>query len=328
MLYQLGSKLISPHSQEQGLYDVAARHGVGPWKQGLLCGLLAAWDIFVDSHTFDTPPTLDNPEVVLGRGYVARARSLHKVLEALRDAWSEDSVLPPKEQIRPSSDVDMAGVVHGNLVPQGMPPFPATQLGLPFPRTQADEPERVLPEDDGPGIEALQSLPAFECAEESMPEGVAVKSPATACSLSTGFGPGGDSVQPVESGQAILLPDREICQITVLVGRPVVTWPMVQGRLRKTVQCDGRKIRAGVSKRQWEAVMKAGMQAFPIAAVRDEGKDTKVEFFAPPKQSDGRARSVCYHNLLMDCCQVTGRHFRQLLAVDAQQPAGSKRKRQ
>ena len=97
---------------------------------------------------------------------------------------------------------------------------------------------------------------------------------------------------PVESGQAILLPDREICQITVLVGRPVVTWPMVQGRLRKTVQCDGRKVRAGVSKRQREAVMKAGMQAFPIAAVRDEGKDTKVEFFAPPKQSDGRPQCV------------------------------------
>jgi len=73
--------------------------------------------------------------------------------------------------------------------------------------------------------------------------------------------------------------------------------------------------------------MKAATQAYPIAGLEDEGKDLKVIFFAPPKQSDGRHRSVYYHNLLMDCCKVTGRHFRQLLAVDAQQPASNKRRR-
>jgi len=41
--------------QERGQYDAAARHGVAPWKQGLLCALLAAWDIFVNSHTLEAP---------------------------------------------------------------------------------------------------------------------------------------------------------------------------------------------------------------------------------------------------------------------------------
>ena len=88
-------------TQDKGHYDVAARHGVGPWKQGLLCAVLAAWDIFVDSHTLSPPADLQSPEVVLGRAYVARAKSLHKVLEALRDAWVEDTVNLPEEQIHP-----------------------------------------------------------------------------------------------------------------------------------------------------------------------------------------------------------------------------------
>ena len=95
--------------------------------------LLAAWDIFVDSHSLSPPSNAERPEVFLGRAYVARAKSLHKVLEALRDAWVEDTVNMPEEQIYPGADV--AGSVRGDLVPPGMP---ATQLGLPFPATQPD----------------------------------------------------------------------------------------------------------------------------------------------------------------------------------------------
>ena len=95
--------------------------------------LLAAWDIFVDSHSLSPPSNAERPEVFLGRAYVARAKSLHKVLEALRDAWVEDTVNMPEEQIYPGADV--AGSVRVDLVPLGMP---ATQLGLPFPATQPD----------------------------------------------------------------------------------------------------------------------------------------------------------------------------------------------
>ena len=52
--------------QDMGKYDVAARHGVAPWKQGMLCGLLAPWDIFVNCHSLQKSSNADNPEVVLG----------------------------------------------------------------------------------------------------------------------------------------------------------------------------------------------------------------------------------------------------------------------
>ena len=112
-----------------------------------------------------------------------------------------------------------------------------------------------------------------------------MKTPDTACSLSDGYGADGKTVQPLERGQKPLFTDREICQATVLVGKPVVTWTMVQGRLRRVVeQDDGRKVRAGVTKKQWETVMKAATQAFPIATLEDEGKDVKIVFFAPPNK--------------------------------------------
>ena len=105
--------------QERGQYDAAARHGVAPLKQGLLCALLAAWD----TGTLIRWKRLRSPVLK------ARARSLHKVLEALRDVWIEDPLTIPNSQIYPQAA--LARGVHGDLVPEGMPPFPATQLGLP-----------------------------------------------------------------------------------------------------------------------------------------------------------------------------------------------------
>ena len=131
---------------------MAARHGVAPWKQGLLCALLAAWDVFVGSHTLELPTDPTSPTVVIDRSYVARARSLHKVLEALRDAWVDDPAGGLHDQIYP--EADLAGGVHGDLVPEGMPPFPATQLGLP--KNGQDEPPKpeVTPQPTQPAAAA------------------------------------------------------------------------------------------------------------------------------------------------------------------------------
>ena len=43
--------------QEKGQYDVAARHGVGPWKQGLLCAVLAAAGCVGHFRGFSLPVT-------------------------------------------------------------------------------------------------------------------------------------------------------------------------------------------------------------------------------------------------------------------------------
>jgi hypothetical protein len=141
----------------------------------------------------------------------------------------------------------------------------------------------------------------------------------TACSMNKGYGPSDASVQQQENGQKSLFTDREICQATVLVGKPEATWPMVQGRLRRVVEQDeGKKVRGGVSKKHWEAVMTAAVNNYPIASI-EPGKDMKVVFFAPPSTADGRHRMVYYHSMLMNCCCVTARRFRQMLALDAQQ---------
>lgn len=94
---------------------------------------------------------------------------------------------------------------------------------------------------------------------------------------------------------------------------------MVQGRLRRVVEQDeGKNVRGGVSKKHWEAVMTAAVNNYPIASI-EPGKDMKVVFFAPPSTADGRHRMVYYHSMLMNCCCVTARRFRQMLALDAQQ---------
>ena len=152
----------------------------------------------------------------------------------------------------------------------------------------------------------------------------------TCRSMKEGYGPAGASVQPRENGQTPLFTDTEICNVTVALGKPEVTWSMVQGRLRREIEKDdGRKARGGASKKQWEAVMTAAFREYPVASI-ETGKEMKVIFFAPPSAADGRYRMVSYHNMLMDCCCISARNFRQMLAVDAQQapPPSNKRKRQ
>ena len=381
--------------QDMGKYDVAARHGVAPWKQGMLCGLLAAWDIFVNCHSLQKPSNSDTPEVVLGRSYVLRAKSLHKVLETLRDAWAEDLVHVPSAQLCPRTAA--AGGIHGDLVPAGMAPFPATQLMRstterqeqtteaqaevhPSPQNQEGQPRENVPclhefyqlfnqtslfstsltrkitlshitysmlalylpasclfsfcavqavvplaLESEPSLDALPAFPAHANSGDE----IQVKTPENAIPLTTGYGDNGVSVQVLETGQKMLFADREICQITAQLGKPVVTWPMVQNKLRKVVEDKGTKKRGGVSKRQWETVMETACKHFPIATMQHVGdKSVQVTFCAPPPQAAGRNRCVYYHNLLMDCCRVTGREFRQLLAVDAQQTQPAKRRRQ
>lgn len=310
------SHSVSVGLQDRGQYDVAARHGVSPWKQGILCALLAAWDIFVDSHTLVLSAGLAGPEIVLDRSYVARARSLHKVLETLRDAWIDDPLHAPSQIF---ADTDPAAGLHGDPVRSDMPPFPATQLGFPkAPPADAQE----APPLEAQGEDALEdasaavplSLPPFQFpAEPSTGDLPEVKTIDTCCKLK----------------QRPLFTDREIVQVTVALGKPEVTWPMVQGRLRKVVeQDDGAKVRSGATKKQWETVMTAAVRKYPVASIQT-GKDFKVLFFAPPSAADGRYRMVCYHNMLMDCCCVSARTFRQKLAVDAQQVgAQGSRKRQ
>ena len=180
--------------------------------------------------------------------------------------------------------------------------------------------------DSEPSLDALPAFPAHANSGDELP----VKTPEDAIPLTTGYGDNGGSVQVLETGQKMLFADREICQITVQLGKPVVTWPMVQNKLRKVVEDDkGTKKRCGVSKRQWETVMETACKHFPIATMQHVGdKSVQVTCFAPPPQAAGRNRCVYYHNLLMDCCRVTGREFRQLLAVDAQQTQPAKRRRQ
>ena len=58
----------------------------------------------------------------------------------------------------------------------------------------------------------------------------------------------------------------------------------------------------------WEAVMKAGFEKYPIGKLLEEGTiGSHVVFVAPPL---GQPAHMCiYHNLMVDLCQVSLRIF-------------------
>ena len=64
--------------------------------------------------------------------------------------------------------------------------------------------------------------------------------------------------------------------------------------------------------------MTAGFARYPVGKlVGGNRENSHVVFFKPPEESDGPDRLITYHNMLVDLCQVGGRHFRTLLAAHA-----------
>ena len=72
--------------------------------------------------------------------------------------------------------------------------------------------------------------------------------------------------------------------------------------------------RKPLSKKNWEEVMTAGMNKYPIGKLLDANTNNpRVVFSAPPGTRDGR---VEYHNMLVDLCHVSLRDFSSLLRQD------------
>ena len=117
----------SKHLSEEGDYDCAARWGAGPWKVGVLAGLLFGFDVFVGQIA---PATVAaSPRLSLQREHIRRARELRGLLEHMRAAWAVNSdAFTAPEQVLLQDPEFVAGLApgHGRL-PSQMEELPQQQ---------------------------------------------------------------------------------------------------------------------------------------------------------------------------------------------------------
>lgn len=167
-------------------------------------------------------------------------------------------------------------------------------------------------------------VPPAQAATVNQPDPYSVKGTDQAVAMDVGYGSNGVSVQLLRTDETEpLMSDRLIMKITVMEGRPRVEWKSVKNKLRDIKeQADGSKKRLTVTKSNWETVVKAAFEQYPVGELQNAGlADATACFFGPPSQGDGRDRIVYHHNLLMDLCQVSGRGFRQKLVLwESKQP--------
>ena len=117
----------SKHLSEEGDYDCAARWGAGPWKVGVLAGLLFGFDVFVGQ--IDPATVAASPRLSLQREHIRRARELHGLLEHMRAAWAVNSdAFTAPEQVLLQDPEFVAGLApgHGRL-PSQMEELPQQQ---------------------------------------------------------------------------------------------------------------------------------------------------------------------------------------------------------
>eukprot|EP00974_Lingulodinium_polyedra_P130811 11215302-Lingulodinium_polyedra.AAC.1 len=104
---------------------------------------------------------------------------------------------------------------------------------------------------------------------------------------------------------------------TVLRGQPVVHWGEIVGVIRREVTSNGKKKKVSFPKAVWEEIMESGFASYPVGKLLDRGnKNARVQFAAPPSNSDPVALRV-YHNNLMNLCQIGARRFADLLGAFA-----------
>ena len=102
----------SKHLSEEGDYDCAARWGAGPWKVGVLAGLLFGFDVFVGR--IDPATVAASPRLSLQREHIRRARELHGLLEHMRAAWAVNSdAFTAPEQVLLQDPEFVAGLAPG-----------------------------------------------------------------------------------------------------------------------------------------------------------------------------------------------------------------------
>ena len=112
---------------EEGDYDCAARWGAGPWKVGVLAGLLFGFDVFVGQ--IDPATVAASPRLSLQREHIRRARELRGLLEHMRAAWAVNSdAFTAPEQVLLQDPEFVAGLApgHGRL-PSQMEELPQQQ---------------------------------------------------------------------------------------------------------------------------------------------------------------------------------------------------------
>ena len=117
---------------------------------------------------------------------------------------------------------------------------------------------------------------------------------------SIGFGPEGASAQVPKS----FLSDREIFRRTVLRGKAQVSLSDLS--LRKVEkQDDGRSRKRSVTKEQWEEVMSAGFQRYPVGKLESKGTAKScVTFSTIPDDEPSRLQ---FHDWLVQACEVSVR---------------------
>ena len=99
-------------ASEEGDYDCAARWGAGPWKVGVLAGLLFGFDVFVGQ--IDPATVAASPRLSLQREHIRRARELHGLLEHMRAAWAVNSdAFTAPEQVLLQDPEFVAGLAPG-----------------------------------------------------------------------------------------------------------------------------------------------------------------------------------------------------------------------
>ena len=100
-------------ASEEGDYDCAARWGAGPWKVGVLAGLLFGFDVFVGQ--IDPATVAASPRLSLQREHIRRARELHGLLEHMRAAWAVNSdAFTAPEQVLLQDPEFVAGLAPGH----------------------------------------------------------------------------------------------------------------------------------------------------------------------------------------------------------------------
>ena len=223
-------------------------HGAGPWKVGVLAGLLFGFDVFVGQ--IDPATVAASPRLSLQREHIRRARELHGLLEHMRAAWAVNSdAFTVPEQVLLQDPEFVAGLApgHGQL-PSQMEELRQQQqqeqeeeeaaAADAFPADAAGN-QRAVPAAWEPGqLNVIQRL-WEELELEDLPavpphvdqENIIMMD--TAVGMKTGYGAHGASVQVWPADQTPWLSDREVMQKLLLVGKPEIPLREFASKLRR-----------------------------------------------------------------------------------------------
>ena len=295
----------SKHLSEEGDYDCAARWGAGPWKVGVLAGLLFGFDVFVGQ--IDPATVAASPRLSLQREHIRRARELHGLLEHMRAAWAVNSdAFTAPEQVLLQDPEFVAGLApgHGRL--------PSQMEELPQQQQEEEEEEdaagnrRAVPAAWEPGqLNVIQRL--WE--ELELEPHIIMMD--TAVDMKTGYGAHGASVQVWPADQTPWLSDREVTQKLFLVGKPEIPLREFASKLRRYNKVEPKAKNQPKDKKDkepkrakqtpqcfpkamLEQVVEAGLHLYPVGKLVSKGKtDARLALFKPPSPEQGRRTVNC-----------------------------------